>query len=295
MQIWVKTQSNMSDHEAHLTEHCVLSWHQNEKTFLSLICTTNWTTHLGYTIFSILDTTNIKDFIHHITNSIDVSIINKEKKILKDELQWKVTIGTILKNKIWKMFFWKNFSWYKSKKTINEDILSFHHNNYNKDSIWILDDNFSIINRPNFKNKENNIKNSKLNNFELKIEWESYKVYPMNYCSISEYTLCYFLEWLYDISALYIHRYKWNSYESPISHFIELNDKLCFVKKVNFKTHINKEFFEEAKNTFITNSIKLNEISAVHEILQLETISITQIKEIVSSFNYSFIKKILEE
>lgn len=284
-----------SSYCSHLVEHCVFSQYQSEDNFFDIDSETNGNSLLWYTIFSLPDYKEIDKFISHITTSLDPSIISKERRIIKEESEDWHNTGDLLKNYIWKKLYWLDFKRYPSSAKINHnEIIKYHMAYYQKSNIWILDDNFNITTRP--WQKLNIYKwdiSYKLDQLSIKIQKKNFAVSLFDYTSLYTYTLCYFLEWLYDISATYQYRYLGDTYYPPISHFLEFPDTLAFVTRSEYKLHIDTDFFMKAKTQFLKNPINTNEILAVHEILKLEIWTQDDVKKIIKWFSYDFIKKFL--
>lgn len=289
MQIIIKTLPYKNDsYCSHLVEHCVFSWNQNSKTFFEIDNENNATSHLWYTNFYIPDYKDIDKFINHILQPIDKTIIAKEKIIIKEEiLENGTSTWNKLVNKLGKIVYGKSFKRYKNNNKINQnEIKEYHQKHYNKQNLRILDDNFNIIKRPKIEYKKNILETKEIiSPIKITTEWKTFDSYLFEYKSIYAYSLCYFLEWIYNTSANYMYRYKWNEYYTPISHFFEYTKHLCFIKRQKIK--IDQEFFELAKNNFLKNPININEIKSVHEILKLEIISIKEIHKIIQWLTYT--------
>lgn len=298
MQVRVKTKPYKNDsYCSHLVEHCVFSWYSNKENFFEIDCGTHWMSWLGYTIFWISNNKNTERFISHIIKSLDKTVIIKEKLIIKEEIEEKST-GTLLVNKLWKILYGKEFKRYSNSSPISKkELVAYHTMYYQRNNIWILDDDFHIKHRPKFISSKNKIKSNhhKISPIEIIAEGKIFNAYVFKYTSIYEYALCYFLEWLYDVSAIYLYRYIWKTYYPPIGHFFVFTDKLSFVRRKGIKLGIDKNFFDKATDTFLSDSIRLNEICAVNEILKLETFDIKKIKKIILWLDYVTIKKYLEE
>lgn len=297
MQVRIKTEPyKQNSYCSHLVEHCVFSGYQNLDNFFEIDMESNWTSRLWYTKFYIPDYKDINKFITHITTPIDNKIISKEKSVIKEETEDdQKSTGNLLINKIGKILYWTIFKRYPVTFWIsNKEVEKYHTTYYQNNNIWILDDNFNIIHRPIRKFVPyNDIIDYTLSNLDIKVEGKKFYAYIFDYKSAYDYTLCYFLDWLYKNTASYLYRYKWDDYYPPIAHFFEFSDKLAFVRRQDYPLDISEDFFVKAKSYFLENIINSNEISSVHEILKLETISNKQIKKIISWFNYSFIRKFL--
>ncbi|MDR0281812.1 MAG: hypothetical protein LBI53_00335 [Candidatus Peribacteria bacterium] len=94
---------------------------------------------------------------------------------------------------------------------------------------------------------------------------KKYIAFIRDYSSLENYTLFFFLEWLYDLISLYKHRYLGSSYFYPISHFIQYPDRIAFIHGGGFNAKIS--FFDRAKTLFLTKEDKTNEIAINYEIL----------------------------
>lgn len=280
---------------SHLVEHCVFSQYQSENNFFDIDSEADGNSLLCYTIFSLPDYKDIDKFISHITMPLDPSIISKEKRIIKEELEdWNST-GNLLKNNIWKKLYWLDFKRYpRSSRISNNEIIKYHITHYQKNNIWILDDDFKIINRPSqaFDTYKWDI-SYVLDKFAIKVQKKDFSVSLFDYTSLYTYTLCYFLEWLYDLFAIYQYRYLGETYYPPICHFLDFPDKLAFVRRSEYKLNIDNDFFIKAKKQFLKNPLNINEILAVNEILKLEIWTQDDVKKIIEWFNYDFIKDFL--
>jgi len=297
MQIRVKTDIYKNNsYCSHLVEHCVFSSYPTIDNFFKIDIESNWTNRLWYTKFYIPDYKDVQIFIHHITTPLDTKIISKERRIIKEETEDEQRITwNILINKLWKTFYGKTFTRYPSSaKVTHQEIQNYHKSYYQSGNIRILDDNFSIISRP--ERKFSQTKQESLQQYsqiELRAEWKKFQVYILPYNSVYEYTLFYFLDWFYTKSSNYFYRYQWDAYFPPICHFFEFPDRLAFIRRYDYSLNISEEFFLKAKAYFIKNQINIQEIIAVHEILKLEQISSNDVIHIIQNFNYQFIKKFL--
>ena len=265
--------------------------------FFEVDMESSWTSRLWYTKFYIPDHKDIDKFISHIALPIDTKIISKEKKIIREETEDdQRNTGNLLINKIWKILYGAMFKRYPTVSPINnKEVRNYHQHYYQYDNIWILDDNFAIQQRPKKTIKKyTNTTHHKVAKTDIKITWKSFYAYIVDYHSGYDYTLCYFLDWLYTNATAYTYRYIGKEYYPPIAHFFEFPDKLAFIRRTDYPLHISEEFFMKAKKSFLNNPVNINEISAVNEILKLETISDIQIKKIVNEFDYSIIKWFLE-
>jgi hypothetical protein len=281
---------------SHLMEHCVFSSYPNIDNFFDIDIESNWTSWLWYTKYYLPDYKNIQTFIHHITKPLDTRIISKERRIIREETEDEQnTTWNILINKLWKLLYWKTFSWYPQwAKLTHQEIQDYHKLYYQPDNIWILDDNFTIISRPEREIYPIQKKSlQKPSQIHLQAEWKKFQAFLLPYNSVYEYTLFYFLDWFYTESSNYIYRYLGDSYYPPICHFFEFPDKLAFIRRDNYSLDISKEFFIKAKIYFIKNQVNLQEIIAVNEILKLEKTTQYEIIDCIESFDYLFIKEFL--
>jgi len=298
MQVRVKTEPyKQNSYCSHLVEHCVFSGYQSIDNFFEVDMESSWTSRLWYTKFYIPDHKNIDKFISHITAPIDSKVIAKEKKIIREETEDdQKNTGNLLINKIWKILYGSLFKRYPTSWLINiKEVSDYHKHYYQHDNIWILDDNFAIQQRPQKTIKKyTDNRNHKIAKTNIKVEWKTFCAYIVDYTSGYDYTLCYFLDWLYTNSAAYLYRYIGEEYYPPIAHFFEFPDKLTFIRRYDYPLDISEEFFIKAKKSFLNNPVNINEIRSVNEILKLETISTAQIKKIISWFSYSLIKQFLE-
>ena len=298
MQVRVKTKSYKQNSScAHHVEHCVFSGYQSMDNFFEIDMESSWTSRLWYTKFYVPDHKDITTFITHITTPLDTKIISKEKKIIREETEDdQRNTGNLIINKIWKILYGSIFKRYPTFSPINtKEVRDYHKHYYQHDNIWILDDNFAIQQRPQKTIKKYTYNaDYKVSTLDIKVEWKKFCAYIVDYTSGYDYTLCYFLDWLYTNAAAYTYRYIGNEYYPPIAHFFEFPDKLAFIRRIDYPLHISEDFFIKAKESFLNNLVNINEISTVNEILKLEIISDIQIKKIVNGLDYSLIQEFLE-
>lgn len=297
MQVRVKTNPyNNSSYCSHLVEHCVFSSYANIDNFFDIDIDANATSWLWYTKFYIPDYKKLQIFIDHITKPLDLSIVSKEKRIIKQEVceeqnfTWNVLI-----NKIGKILYGKGFAWYKSSEKLTYQQLQEYHNTYyHPENMWVLTDDFTVVSSPKLKTSTTHKKITQpQNHFEIKLEWKKFQVYIVPWDGIYQYAFCYFLDWLYTVMANYRYRYLWDEYDPPISHFFEFPDSLAFVRRTLFCLDLQEDFFEKSKRHFIQNEINIREIIAVHQIIKWEQSEYKDIKKYINNIRIQDIKKFL--
>lgn len=301
MQVRVKTDLYQnSSYLAHLLEHCVFSNQPSISNYFQIDQGVEGTSWINYTTFSLRADQDPQFFINHLMQPLDTRVIRNAQKLIKQEVREDFrSTGDLLINKIGKELYGKDFrryaeSWKISATTIQE----YHQCWYHPDNIWILDNDYSILQRPQKRVKKSIAEKTDHN--LLFVEWKRFRVqykdflaYLIPYNSWQAYTFYYFIDWLYYHYAHYHYRYLGKRYSPPIAHFFEFPQHLAFIKRADDQQKITKGFFLQAKEQFLWDRIALNEILAVYEITHLEQYSREVVESFIEDLKFELVAEIL--
>ena len=87
--------------------------------------------------------------LDQIFSPLDMTIVQRERKMIKEELSGNLSDTTHLVNRIGKELYGKTFGWAQSRARISLETLQHEHQKYyHQDNLWITDDDFVILQRP---------------------------------------------------------------------------------------------------------------------------------------------------
>lgn len=234
-----------SEYSAHLLEHIALST-ENVEDFFDLQ-KYKWFTYTYYSYFE-LNTQKKEDlekFFKKLNLKIKKEIFLKEKARIKDELSEENLQKEII-GKIWKYFFWKNYSYGKTKNLNLEDLENYKEN-YFKNALIYDEKNVKSL-----KNFDKNLQKLEEKYFILKKEKYVLKIFKASACS---FFLISVFEKLFDFYLDFKQSQNWIYYtnqvlqgEFPKIVWLCYNQNLENILKNIEKDFIEKFTFEEIKN-----------------------------------------------
>jgi len=302
MQIYIKTAPyNQNSYFQHLIEHLVIGGYWSLQQYFKVAYWVHWTSWLNYSSYFIPPTLQVNEVLKQFFSSLDMSIVDREVKMINEELSGNISDITLLVNRIGRSLYWSTFwraqFWTKfSKKIIQLE----HQKYYNEDHLRIADDDFLILHRPSnvlqsvrFDELEYSVPSKKCN-----VRWDSYFIKIFNETP-SSYVLCYFLDWLMGVRGEYSSNYIGRQYMSPVfreffeypKHFLLVVDR--DTRAFLSSTPIDQEFFVLAKKRFLETSVILQEISLILEIRTGKIVENFDLKKTINSLKVEDVRQLL--
>lgn len=150
--IYIKTPLfNNSQYVSHLVEHCVW-WKISENDYFKYEWIDAWcSTYYSYYILNTNSKKELNDFIDRILLPILKETIKYEHKVLKEESK-NNNYSQKLTQKIWKLLYWKTFTYAKTWKMIYSTVQEYHQKYYTKNNIIILENEEKYFNEKIIEN-----------------------------------------------------------------------------------------------------------------------------------------------
>lgn len=301
MRIYVKTAPyNQNSYVQHVIEHLVLGWYTSTERYFEIAYGVSGTSWFDYSTYFLPPTVKVDAVLDQIFSPLDMSIMKREIKMIKEELSGQLSDTTLLVNRIGREVYWKSF-WRAqfgtqiSKKTLQHE----HKKYYSKENIRITDDDFLILKRPDHISEQ-------IHFWILQIPWSrSYKVRWDQYFtkifkdSASAYALCYLLDWIMAVWGEYSFNYLGKSYESPVfCEFFEYSSHLLLIidkKTKNFleNNFLDPLFFSLAMKRFLETPCLLQEIALTIEVRSWKQVDLLDLKKYITSLDLHRIQESL--
>lgn len=301
MRIYIKTAPyKQNSYLQHLIEHIVIGGYWNLEQYFKTAYGVLGTSWLDYSTYFLPPTVKVETVLDQFVSPLDMSIMKREIKMIKEELSGQISDTTLLVNRIGKEIYWKKFWRAQFGTQISKKILQLEHQKYyTKENIRIADDDFLILKRPDHISEQ-------VHFWILQIPWSrSYKVRWDQYFtkifkdSASAYTLCYLLDWIMAVWGEYSYNYLGKWYESPVfCEFFEYSSHLLLIidektKKFLENNLIDSLFFSLAVEKFLETPCLLQEIALTIEVRSWKQVNLLDLKKYLTSLSIESIKKSL--
>lgn len=292
MWVYIKIEQENS-YYPHLIEHMVIWGYGDLEHYFDLAYGVSGTSWVNYTSFYLPPILGVDKFLAQIFSPLDCSILEREKRMIQEEMSGWYGDATLLVNRLGKELYGEKFRWAAaSSKVSKKRIFEQHQKFYNEDYLWIVDDEFRIVSRPkNIKENNSSNQNSLPVCEQKKIRWDIY-FYLLFEGNCFNYALVYFLDWILWVWGEYSSNYQGRSYESKIwREFFEYENHLLLLVDQQTQKLLHHEiflidFFERAKERFIETEVILNEIALIAEISYWKIVAIEDLKIYLQSLEY---------
>lgn len=301
MWIYIKTHAHQENsYYQHLIEHMVIWGYSDLEHYFTVAYGVSANSWFNYTSFYLPPVLDQNKFLDQIFSPLDFSVFAQEKEMIKQEMSEGYSDTTLLVNRLGKELYGKWFRWAAGNGKVSKKLIAGQHQKfYNKEHLWIADDDFHILSRPlAIKDKADFIQSVHSLSWVRNVRGEYY-FYLLFNGSVETYAFVYFLDWILGVWGEYSSNYLWISYESKTwREFFEFPNHLllCVDKQTrdimkNFI--IDSDFFNKAKLIFLETDVILSEIALISEISYGKIVDIQDLKNFIFSLNLQQIQQVL--